>query len=72
VRSRAGFGAVPVGTEGVIDEHFGICVMVAWDLPYAPLPSGYREYDGVPMFISGRVRDACSADAMARYLEVIS
>lgn len=61
VRALRAFMGVPVGTEGIIDEHYRIGeaegVTVAWDLPTNPLPSGYSVYDGLPMMASGILRD---------------
>ncbi len=61
VRSVRGFSGVPLGTEGVIDEHYLGGVMVAWDLAGA-LPPGYREYDGVPAVRSRILRDGFADD----------
>jgi len=62
VRSLHAFSGVPCGTRGVIDAHYKIDddhegVMVAWDLPTRPLPTGYRFYDGRPAIVSGLLRD---------------
>lgn len=48
VRTNRAWVNVPAGTEGVIDEVYeeGDAVMVAWDLPQFPLPSGYCQYEG--------------------------
>lgn len=60
VRAVRGFYGVPVGTEGVVDEHYLGGVMVAWD----------PKYDGVPTFRSGIVRDGFGDDELD-LLEVI-
>jgi hypothetical protein len=62
---------VPAGTEGVIDEDYGTGVMVAWDLPTAPLPHGYREYDGKPAIVTRILRDGFDKATELEYLEVI-
>lgn len=64
VKSNRPFAGVPEGTEGVIDEKYGIGVMVAWDLPEKPLPPGYRKHDGEPAFKTGILRDGFSHDEL--------
>ena len=68
VRSSRDFYGVPKGTEGIIDEHYGTGIMVAWDLPDRPLPKGYLAHDGVPFFRSGILRDGFDATEL-EYLD---
>ncbi len=70
IRTKREFSRVPEGTQGVIDEDYVTGVMVAWDLPDSPLPSGYRRYDGVPMFISNILRDGFDKKTDLEFLEV--
>lgn len=74
VESLRAFSGVPQGTQGVIDEVYGLGYhwgfMVAWDLPAHPLPAGYRRYDNVPAVRSGILRDGFSADE-ARFLKLV-
>lgn len=73
VRSKTEWPSVPVGTIGVVDEHYqgmgGMGVMVAWDLPDRPLPEGYEQYDPENP-VRGLLRDGFSAHE-AKYLEVV-
>jgi hypothetical protein len=71
VRSLREFSGVPRGTEGVIDEDYGIGVMVAWDLPGHPLPPGYCVYDGRPACGSGILRDGFNKQRELGFLEVV-
>ncbi len=64
VRCNRSFYDVPIGTEGIIDEHYGTGVMVAWDRPAHPLPEGYLAYDGVPTIRSGILRDGFDASEL--------
>ena len=64
VRAVRGFSGVPLGTEGVVDEHYLGGVMVAWDLAREPLPPDYREYDGVPAVRSRILRDGFGDDEL--------
>lgn len=61
VKAKVMFSGVPEGTEGVIDELYEGGFMVAWDLPDAPLPPGYSEYDGKPAILSRILRDGFEA-----------
>jgi hypothetical protein len=72
VRSLRDFVGVPLGTEGVIDEDYSTGVMVAWDFPDSPLPSGYREYDGKPAFATSILRDGFDKLTELQFLEVIT
>jgi hypothetical protein len=38
VQTMRAWSGVPIDTQGVIVEHYGSGVMVAWDLPDRPLP----------------------------------
>jgi hypothetical protein len=70
VRALRAFSGVPAGTEGVVDEQYMGGAMVAWDLPEAPLPPGYREHDGVPAVRSRILRDGFGDDELDM-LEVV-
>lgn len=63
VQTKVEWAGVPVGTEGVVDEHFqgmsGIGVMVSWDLPERPLPLGYRCHNPAQP-VRGILRDGFS------------
>lgn len=71
VRANRDFRDVPQGTEGVIDEDYGTGVMVAWDLPSAPLPVGYVEWTGRQ---PGRwiLRDGFDKDTELQYLDMVA
>ena len=80
VRSLREFSGVVPGSEGVVDEYYGAQgehqgVTVAWDFPAAPLPEGYKKYDGVPMVRSGILRDGFGRAYMGfdetQFLEVV-
>lgn len=70
VRALVAFAGVPASTEGVVDEHYDGGLMVAWDLPEAPLPPGYREHDGAPAIRSRILRDGFGWDEL-ELLEVV-
>ncbi len=70
VVSLRDFASVPAGTVGVIDEDYGTGVMVAWDLPDAPLPEGYRVYDGRARVVMGILRDGFDKSTELQFLEV--
>jgi hypothetical protein len=53
-----------------MDEAYEGGMMVAWDLPDRPLPTGYRAWDGRPAFASGILRDGFSWDEL-HFLEVV-
>lgn len=74
VRSLREFAGVPIGTAGVIDEDYGTGVMIAWDEPpgHAPLPAGYRAYDGRWAVVSGILRDGFDKQSELQYLECVS
>lgn len=72
VKNLLAFPGVPEGTEGIIDEDYGSGVMVAWDRPGAPLPSGYVEYDGRPAVATGILRDGFDKATELHYLEEVS
>lgn len=76
IRTLTAWSGVPVGTEGVIDEHWTgsgdnqkPLYMIAWDLPDQPLPEGYREHDGTPAFVSRILRDGFSEDELTHLEE---
>ena len=73
VRSKSEWPLVPIGTIGIVDEHYqgmdGIGVMVAWDLSDRPLPEGYKKHDREKP-VRGLLRDGFSASD-AKHLEVI-
>lgn len=75
VRSLRDFCLIPKGTEGVVDQAYQIGkeagIMVAWDMPDRPLPTGYREYDGRPLIKSGILRDGFNLEDELQYLEVV-
>jgi hypothetical protein len=70
VRAERPFAGIPVHSEGVIDEANEESCVVAWDLPDAPLPKGYRKYDGKPAIASGIVRDGFGTYGL-RWLTVV-
>ena len=72
VKALIPFVDVPVGTEGVIDEDYGTGVMVAWDLPGRPLPSGYRAHDGRSAVASRLLRDGFDKESELDYLRLVS
>ncbi len=69
VKNNIAFSGVPAGTEGVIDEHYGTGIMIAWDLPKSPLPEGYSIYDDVPAITSGILRDGFHLATELEYLD---
>lgn len=76
VRSLHAFSGVPAGTNGVIDAHYRIDddhegVMVAWDLPSHPLPTGYRLWDGRPAVASGLLRDGFGRNSRTDETEML-
>jgi hypothetical protein len=70
VRTLRDFANVPKGTEGVIDEDYGSGIMIAWDLPDQPLPSGYSQYDGRPAIQSRILRDGFDKREELQFLEL--
>ena len=71
VRTLVEFGGVPRDTQGGVDEDCGRGVMVAWDLPTRPLPTGYRHYDGRPPAVTGILRDGFDKERELHFLEVV-
>lgn len=73
VRTKIEWPQVPIGTEGIIDEHYqglsGIGVMVAWDLAGRPLPKSYQQHD-TRSPAQGILRDGFSSHEM-KHLEVV-
>jgi hypothetical protein len=70
VKSNVDFSGVPSGTEGVIDEDYGSGVMVAWDLPSQPIPTGYISWDGSPSWMTGLLRDGFGNDEL-HFLDLV-
>jgi len=71
VRSLRAFAGVPQGTVGLIVQDYGIGVVVAWDLPDAPLPVGYKETPGVQNWSLGIVRDGFFKKDELQFLELV-
>lgn len=72
VRSLVEFSGVRKGTKGVIDEDYGTGVMVAWDLPERPLPSGYCAYTAHSVREYGvLLRDGFDKRGELHFLEVV-
>jgi hypothetical protein len=77
IKALRGFSGVPIGTEGIVDEHYTAGVMVAWDLPDRPLRADYAELirGGLkpqPQWALGApLRDGFSYGDLA-YLEVLT
>lgn len=76
VRSVQPLFAIPIGTEGVIDEEYSLHsgasgVMVAWSFPDDPLPQGYARYDGRSFLQSGILRDGFDKATELHFLEVV-
>ena len=70
VKSLVDFAGVPKGTEGIIDEDYGIGIMIAWDLKDKPLPKNY-EYKGRPAFLIGILRDGFDKKTELHFLEKV-
>ena len=71
VKSNVEFCSVPLGTQGVIDEDYGLGIMIAWDFPDQPLPFGYRAYDGRPAIASHILRDGFNKETELKFLDVV-
>jgi len=71
VRIMVDSSGVRKGTEGVIDEDYGIGIMVAWDVPDCPLPEGYSAYDEKFAFLIGMKRNAFEKATGLDFLEVV-
>lgn len=70
VKTKVAWPSVPVGTEGIVDEHYGNSgIMIAWDLPNQPLPHNYKEFN-LEKLVRGILRDGFS-ESETKYLEVI-
>ena len=72
VRTNRAWANVPVNTEGVIWEIYETPnwgVMVGWDLPDQPLPTGFPD-DWHPKACSGILSDGFSESEL-KYLEVV-
>ena len=70
VKTKIEWPSVPVGTEGIVDEHYGNGgIMIAWDLPNQPLPNNYKEFD-LENLVHGILRDGFS-ESETKYLEVL-
>lgn len=70
VKTKQAWPSVPVGTEGIVDEHYGCGgIMIAWDLPNQPLPNGYQVFD-IEKQIRGILRDGFS-QTETKYLEIV-
>lgn len=70
VKTKIAWPSVPVGTEGIVDEHYGNGgIMIAWDLPNQPLPDNYKEFD-LENLVRGILRDGFSKSE-TKYLEII-
>ena len=71
VRTNVALSGIPRWSEGVIDEDYGTGVMVAWDLPGRPLPSGYRSHQGVGAE-AGILRDGFDKVSELHFLQVVT
>ncbi|ADV47112.1 Shedu immune nuclease family protein [Nitratifractor salsuginis] len=70
VKTKIAWPSVPIGTEGIVDEHYGNGgIMVAWDLPSQPLPHDYKEFN-LEKSVRGILRDGFS-ESETKYLEII-
>jgi len=70
VKTKVAWPSVPVGTEGIVDEHYGNSgIMIAWDLPDQPLPNDYIKFD-LNNQIRGIIRDGFS-ESETKYLEIV-
>lgn len=74
VRTTVAYYGVPLGTEGVVDEHYerrgSTGLMVAWDLPDQPLPPGYVRHNS-DRPVRGILRDGFSPDEIEAF-EVVA